>query len=35
MCNTSCELSLIGNLVLVNLSIKHGNILSIRALYPS
>ena len=34
-CNTFCELSLIGNLVLVNLSINDGNILFIRALYRS
>ena len=34
-CNTFCELSLIGNLVLVYLSINDGNILFIRALYRS
>ena len=35
MCNTCCELSLIGNLVLANLSINLGNILFICALYRS
>ena len=35
VCNTFCELSLMGNLVLVNLSINNGNILFIRALYKS
>ena len=35
MCNTCCELSLIGNLGLVNLSINLGNILFIHALYKS
>ena len=32
MCNTCCELSLIGNLVLFNLSINHGNILFYKGL---
>ena len=33
MGNICCELSLIGNLVLVDLSSNHGNTLFIRILY--